>query len=60
VRVGAVRPPVEAAAAFTPYQGVPGRTIIRIAEDLGRQGAPAGRGRKWLRSQFNCSRVGSG
>ncbi|MGW1559911.1 hypothetical protein ACWCQ1_25820 [Streptomyces sp. NPDC002144] len=33
VRVGAVRPPAEAAAAFTPHQRVPGRTLIRIAED---------------------------
>ncbi|MET9907017.1 NADP-dependent oxidoreductase [Streptomyces sp. NPDC006476] len=33
VRVGAVRPLAEAAAAFTPHQRVPGRTIIRIAED---------------------------
>ncbi|MGW3667035.1 NADP-dependent oxidoreductase [Streptomyces sp. NPDC005141] len=33
VRVGAVRPLAEAAAAFAPRQRVPGRTIIRIAED---------------------------
>ncbi|MEU9152865.1 NADP-dependent oxidoreductase [Streptomyces sp. NPDC048417] len=33
VRVGAVRPLTEAAAAFAPAQRVPGRTIIRIAED---------------------------
>ncbi|MEV6805637.1 NADP-dependent oxidoreductase [Streptomyces sp. NPDC051132] len=33
VRVGAVRPLAEAAAAFAPGQRVPGRTIIRVAED---------------------------
>ncbi|MGW4908938.1 NADP-dependent oxidoreductase [Streptomyces sp. NPDC004270] len=33
VRVGAVRPLAEAAAAFAPEQRVPGRTVIRIAED---------------------------
>ncbi|MER5516860.1 NADP-dependent oxidoreductase [Streptomyces sp. NPDC048254] len=33
VRVGAVRPLAEAAAAFAPGQRVPGRTVIRIAED---------------------------
>ncbi|MEU5114276.1 NADP-dependent oxidoreductase [Streptomyces longwoodensis] len=33
VRVGAVRPLAEAAAAFTPDRRVPGRTIIRVAQD---------------------------
>ncbi|NKQ26071.1 NADP-dependent oxidoreductase [Streptomyces galbus] len=33
VRVGAVRPLAEAAAAFTPERRVPGRTIIRVAQD---------------------------
>ncbi|MFF8592127.1 NADP-dependent oxidoreductase [Streptomyces sp. NPDC015220] len=33
VRVGAVRPLAEAAAAFAQRQRVPGRTIIRVAED---------------------------
>ncbi|MER7566872.1 NADP-dependent oxidoreductase [Streptomyces sp. NPDC048523] len=33
VRVGAVRPLTEAPAAFTSRQRVPGRTIIRVAED---------------------------
>ncbi|MEU1479952.1 NADP-dependent oxidoreductase [Streptomyces sp. NPDC005760] len=33
VRVGAVRPLAEAAAAFTSRERVPGRTIIRVAED---------------------------
>ncbi|MEU0031344.1 NADP-dependent oxidoreductase [Streptomyces sp. NPDC006335] len=33
VRVGAVRPLAEAADAFTSRQRVPGRTIIRVAED---------------------------
>ncbi|MFE7169953.1 NADP-dependent oxidoreductase [Streptomyces sp. NPDC057616] len=33
VRVGAVHPLSEAAAAFTPGRRVPGRTIIRVAED---------------------------
>ncbi|MET7690287.1 NADP-dependent oxidoreductase [Streptomyces sp. NPDC005483] len=33
VRVGAVRPLAEAAAAFASRQRVPGRTIIRVAED---------------------------
>ncbi|MFD3587718.1 NADP-dependent oxidoreductase [Streptomyces sp. NPDC058683] len=33
VRVGAVRPLTEAVAAFAPEPCVPGRTIIRIAED---------------------------
>ncbi|MFD5631882.1 NADP-dependent oxidoreductase [Streptomyces sp. NPDC127072] len=32
VRVGAVRRLAEAAAAFTPHERVPGRTIIRIAD----------------------------
>ncbi|MGV9252210.1 NADP-dependent oxidoreductase [Streptomyces sp. NPDC003697] len=35
VRVGAVRPLTEAPAAFAPHQRVPGRTIIRVAEDGG-------------------------
>ncbi|MFJ2006806.1 NADP-dependent oxidoreductase [Streptomyces chartreusis] len=33
VQVGAVRPLAEAADAFAPKQRVPGRTIIRVAED---------------------------
>ncbi|MEU3548737.1 NADP-dependent oxidoreductase [Streptomyces longwoodensis] len=33
VQVGAVRPLAEAAAAFTPDRRVPGRTIIRVAQD---------------------------
>ncbi|MEU9662590.1 NADP-dependent oxidoreductase [Streptomyces chartreusis] len=33
VQVGAVRPLAETADAFTPKQRVPGRTIIRVAED---------------------------
>ncbi|MFF3907606.1 NADP-dependent oxidoreductase [Streptomyces sp. NPDC001848] len=33
VRVGAVRPLAEALAAFSPRQRVPGRTIIRVAEN---------------------------
>ncbi|MFF4056566.1 NADP-dependent oxidoreductase [Streptomyces sp. NPDC001668] len=33
VRVGAVRPLAEAAAAFTSRERVPGRTVIRVAED---------------------------
>ncbi|MFF4906306.1 hypothetical protein ACFY2T_15695 [Streptomyces sp. NPDC001260] len=33
VRVGAVRPLPEAAAAFAPEERVSGRTIIRVAED---------------------------
>ncbi|MEU1413993.1 NADP-dependent oxidoreductase [Streptomyces sp. NPDC005731] len=33
VRVGAVRPLAEAAAAFAPERRVPGRTIIRVTED---------------------------
>ncbi|MGW2960982.1 NADP-dependent oxidoreductase [Streptomyces sp. NPDC001220] len=33
VRVGAVRPLTEAAAAFAPERRVPGRTVIRIAGD---------------------------
>jgi NADPH:quinone reductase-like Zn-dependent oxidoreductase len=33
VRVGAVRSLADAAAAFTSRQRVPGRTIIRVAED---------------------------
>ncbi|WP_406011119.1 NADP-dependent oxidoreductase [Streptomyces sp. NBC_00637] len=33
VRVGAVLPLAEAPAAFAPHQRVPGRTIIRVAED---------------------------
>jgi len=33
VRVGAVRPLSEAAAAFAPGRRVTGRTIIRVAED---------------------------
>ncbi|MEU9383382.1 zinc-binding dehydrogenase, partial [Streptomyces sp. NPDC048279] len=33
VRVGAVRPLTEAVAAFAPGQRVPGRTVIRVAED---------------------------
>ncbi|MEU3509430.1 NADP-dependent oxidoreductase [Streptomyces longwoodensis] len=33
VRVGAVRPLAEAAAAFTPDRRVPGRTVIRVAQD---------------------------
>ncbi|MEU6342885.1 NADP-dependent oxidoreductase [Streptomyces sp. NPDC046977] len=33
VRVGAVRPLAEAAAAFAPDRSVQGRTIIRVAED---------------------------
>lgn len=33
VRVGAVRPLAEAVAAFAPGQRVPGRTIIRVADD---------------------------
>ncbi|MFD8508816.1 NADP-dependent oxidoreductase [Streptomyces sp. NPDC059687] len=33
VRVGAVRPLTEAAAAFAPDRRIPGRTIIRVTED---------------------------
>ncbi|MFF3464899.1 NADP-dependent oxidoreductase [Streptomyces sp. NPDC002619] len=33
VRVGAVRPLAEAVAAFVPERRIPGRTIIRVAED---------------------------
>ena len=33
VRVGAVRPLTEAVAAFAPGRRVPGRTVIRVAED---------------------------
>ncbi|MEV6162158.1 NADP-dependent oxidoreductase [Streptomyces sp. NPDC052052] len=33
VRVGALRPLAEASAAFASHQRIPGRTIIRVAED---------------------------